>query len=146
MTRTLDRQVQGPAIPEERFRKLLFRRDQVMDSYLTLLGAMEKDLTGGKTLRLDQQVMAEGEMLLRLRQLQKVLSAPEFQNMEIPGDVATSHAEKERALELARHRCMAALEAHIAVVSRQLASIKAIPRRPAAFARIEQPSRLDITG
>jgi hypothetical protein len=143
MTRTLDRQ---HGTFQKRLEQLLSQRSQLMDHYLSLLVRMEGDLSSGNTLHLDQQVMAEKELLLRLGTLHRVLSSPELCSQGSRGKADQLYEEKNRAVKMAKARCVHALDRHIALVSRQIASLKALPHRPAAFSRVDQPSRLDITG
>lgn len=135
-----------------RLRAQLVQREEAMKRYGQLLDAMERSAGRASGDRLFSYAAMEKELLERLEALGRVID-PLRAAVELSPEQAKELRSFESGFEgacaeaLRRQRgCREQVRRELTTLARRIASLKAIPSRPPAFSRVEEPSRLDISG
>jgi hypothetical protein len=124
-----------------------------MAHYRELLNLMNRSInTNGFGESMNQYLKMEQELLDRLNGLQGVivplrssLEPNQGQKDTISAFDAEFIREKDVVLDL-QSTLRQSMETEMKVLSRRIASLHAMPFRPPAFPRVDEPSRFDMTG
>jgi uncharacterized coiled-coil protein SlyX len=148
MTRSLT----GNSSMFSRLEKHLALRDRTIKQYRKLLVSMERSVKAAGDGRFFTYPGMEKELIQRLDALQKVIDPLQAQLSPSPLQERTIRTfnddfEAQRKDVLFRHRqCRKLLEQEMRLLKKRISSLRAMPARPPAFSRVEEPSRLDISG
>ncbi|WP_020614042.1 hypothetical protein [Sediminispirochaeta bajacaliforniensis] len=136
-----------------RLRIHLAARRKAMAHYRELLNLMNRSInTNGFGDSMNQYLKMEQELLDRLNGLQGVivplrrsLEPDQGQKDTISAFDAEFIREKDVVFDL-QSTLRQSMETEMKVLSRRIASLHAMPFRPPAFPRVDEPSRFDMTG
>ncbi len=148
MTRSLT----GNSSMFSRLEKHLVLRDSTIKHYRELLVSMESSVRTVGDGRFFRYLEMEKELIERLHALQKVIDplqallAPSPLQESTIRTLSTDFEAQRKDVFLRHRQCRKLLEQEMKLLKKRISSLKALPVRPPAFSRVEEPSRLDISG
>ncbi len=135
-----------------RLEKHLVLRDRIIKDYRELLDSMEGSVRTAGDGRFFRYPELEKDLIGRLDALQKVIDPLKAQCIPSPlqertlRSFDTAFETQRKELLLRQRQCRRVLEQEMKLLKKRITSLKAMPVRPPAFSRVEEPSRLDISG
>jgi superfamily II helicase len=132
--------------------KYLLVRDETLQRYRVLLGVIKRALSAGRVQLVPRYMEMEQELVQRLKDLQKVIDPldhsfhPTPVEQETLDGFETSFLQQKNRVLAEQKDITFTFQQEMKRLSRQISSLQAIPKSPAAFSCIDEPSRLDVRG